>query len=86
MSCPDITVTASHGPGHCDHFLAGAQGRPAFSGAYTRKSQLMAFHCQYTTLTISQQQTLLAEFLQQRLDLVVLELDDLLLTFVSSDL
>jgi hypothetical protein len=46
----------------------------------------MAFHCQYTTLTISQQQTLLAEFLQQRLDLVVLELDDLLLTFVSSDL
>ena len=43
----------------------------------------MAFHSQYTTLIISQKQSLLAEFPQQRLNLVVLELDDLLLTFVS---
>ena len=43
----------------------------------------MAFHSQYATLIISQQQSLLAELFQQRLDLVVLELDDLLLTFIG---
>ena len=35
------------------------------------------------TLIISQPQTLLPEFFQQRLNLVVLELDDSLLAFVS---
>jgi len=39
-------------------------------------SSVMAFHCQHATLIISQQQSLLPRFLQQRLDLVVLELDD----------
>jgi hypothetical protein len=43
----------------------------------------MAFHSQYSTLIISQQQTLLTELFQQRLDLVVLELDDLLLAFIG---
>ena len=42
----------------------------------------MTFHSQYSTLIISQQQTLLAELFQQRFDLVVLKLDDLLLTLV----
>jgi hypothetical protein len=43
----------------------------------------MAFHSQYATLIISEQQTLLPELFQQRFDLVVLELDDLMLAFVS---
>jgi hypothetical protein len=43
----------------------------------------MAFHCQYATLIISQQQSLLPELLQQRLDLVVLELDDSPLAFIG---
>ncbi|MBT6158093.1 MAG: hypothetical protein HOH82_25830 [Planctomycetaceae bacterium] len=43
----------------------------------------MAFHRQYPTLIISQQHTLLPEFLQQRLNLAILEFDDLLLTFVG---
>ncbi|MBC8288826.1 MAG: hypothetical protein H8E37_00770 [Planctomycetes bacterium] len=43
----------------------------------------MALHSQDATLIIAQQQTLLAEFLRQCLDLVVLELNDLLLAFVE---
>ena len=43
----------------------------------------MAFHGQYATLIIGQQQSLLPEFFQQRFDLVVLELDDLLLAFIG---
>ena len=43
----------------------------------------MAFHCQNATLIIAQQQSLLPEFFQQRFDLVVLELDDLLLAFIG---
>ena len=43
----------------------------------------MAFHGQYATLIIGQQQSLLPEFFHQRFDLVVLELDDLLLAFVG---
>ena len=43
----------------------------------------MAFHGQYATLIISQQQTRLPELFQQRFDLVVLKLDDLLLAFIG---
>ncbi|MGZ0173522.1 MAG: hypothetical protein ACKVHE_28715 [Planctomycetales bacterium] len=46
-------------------------------------AESMAFHCQNATLIIAQQQSLLPEFFQQRFDLVVLELDDLLLAFVG---
>ena len=46
-------------------------------------AESMTFHGQYAPLIISQKHALLAEFLQQRLDLVVLELDDPLLTFVG---
>ena len=42
----------------------------------------IAFHSQYSTLIIRQQQTLHAEILQQCLDLIILKLDDLLLAFV----
>jgi hypothetical protein len=43
----------------------------------------MAFHSQYSTLVVVQQDAFVAEFLQQRLDLVVLKLDDPLLAFVG---
>jgi hypothetical protein len=45
-------------------------------------AESMAFHSQYAPLIIGQKHAFLAEFLQQRFDLVVLELDDPLLTFV----
>jgi hypothetical protein len=43
----------------------------------------MAFHSQHATLGVAQQQTLLTELFQQRLNLVVLELDNSPLAFVS---
>ena len=43
----------------------------------------MRFHSQYPTLVVAQQQPLLAELVQQGVDLCVLELDDLLLAFVG---
>jgi hypothetical protein len=46
-------------------------------------AESMAFHSQYASLIISQKHTLFAEFRQQRFDLVVLELDDPLLTFAG---
>ena len=46
-------------------------------------AESMAFHSQYSTLVGVQQDAFLAEFLQQRFDLVVLKLDDPLLAFVG---
>jgi hypothetical protein len=43
----------------------------------------MVLHSQYATLIISQQQALLPELFQQRFDLAVLKLDDLLLAFIG---
>lgn len=43
----------------------------------------MAFHSQYAPLIISQQQSPIAWFLQQCLNLIVLELDNLLLALVD---
>jgi hypothetical protein len=51
----------------------------------TFRPRAWPFHSQYSTLIISQQQTLLAEFLQQRLNLGVLELHDLLLKLVHEN-
>ena len=42
----------------------------------------VGFHREQPTLIVIQQKSLLAEFLQERLDLSILELDDLLLSLI----
>jgi hypothetical protein len=93
----DIPVRAGKTSELNQHFGAATERPPASGGENAKRLAsefhnavlvvvsrwCMAAHAQHSMLIISRQHTLLAEFLQQRFDLTVLELGGLLLTLVS---
>jgi hypothetical protein len=64
-----------------EHCVWSKNGRQFQQSLATNRMDL---HCEESTLIIIQQQTLLSEFLQQCFYLRILELDDLLLTFIDA--